>query len=329
MAAARQPASAHGVESPFVDVLMSGVYTPFSLDGADIPPDRSNPACLQYLPTFKEDMAVFSGDPAQDLRSARDWVDEVMGYRRGCLSALDNMVFAGAIRNKLTGKAKQVLGIQRMVSPGTLLCELCNSFPLAEYQVALYQRVVSGAAFNGCTRDDICNRVIHYLGELDGFSMAVASLASAMQTMLPDLWLKVGKHPYHLSMADFVAVLQQIAAELAEHPTVALKPFGAMVKSGGAPAVTSATSSSMPAVTGTAASKQSKKRSALKAKLAAQDKQIAELKEAVNQLTAAPPQGMAPVPRQQAARRAPVVGATQNATAPDAAAPAQSMAGNA
>ncbi|KAJ2774364.1 hypothetical protein IWQ56_000612 [Coemansia nantahalensis] len=234
---------------------MAGHYAPFSLDGADISPERTDPSAIAYLETFRSGVAKFFGEPDKDGRSARNWVEEVMGFRRECLAALPNQAFAAAIRSKLDGRA-------------------------------LHERIETGAAFEGCTRDDVCMRVTFYLEELEGYTLGVSILATAAKAMLPEIWRKVGEHPFRMTTEAFAAVLLLVAEELRKHLEVQLVPFGVMTRASAASVSAQAPPDSEATVSSSVAIKLTKGLRWLQKKVAEQGKEIAELKEALARLSA-------------------------------------------
>ncbi|KAJ2768528.1 hypothetical protein IWQ57_003497, partial [Coemansia nantahalensis] len=263
---------------------MAGHYAPFSLDGADISPERTDPSAIAYLETFRSGVAKFFGEPDKDGRSARNWVEEVMGFRRECLAALPNQAFAAAIRSKLDGVAKKRLAHMHTTSPARLLGWIRDALPLPAYQRALHERIETGAAFEGCTRDDVCMRVTFYLEELEGYTLGVSILATAAKAMLPEIWRKVGEHPFRMTTEAFAAVLLLVAEELRKHLEVQLVPFGVMTRASAASVSAQAPPDSEATVSSSVAIKLTKGLRWLQKKVAEQGKEIAELKEALARL---------------------------------------------
>ncbi|KAJ2771284.1 hypothetical protein IWQ56_001841, partial [Coemansia nantahalensis] len=193
---------------------MAGVFAPYSLDGADVPAAGFNPNALQLVQLTSPAIPVFKGDPAADRMSAREWVELLMRYRRRTLAALDDLLFVNMIRSKLGPNVQRRLEGETTDSPGALLSAIRDLYPHGRYQQALHERILSGAAYVGCASDNICAQVARYLTELAEYSPAVSILATSLKKMLPDTWRRVGQNPFSMTMEEFVAVLQLVAADL-------------------------------------------------------------------------------------------------------------------
>ncbi|KAJ1955453.1 hypothetical protein GGI12_005555 [Dipsacomyces acuminosporus] len=162
----------------------------------------------EQLVLIEEVLPLYSGGGEESM-SSDTWTKRAENWASELLYSTSPGTAVALLRKRLTGDAKAAVIRDDCNTPRALLDTLKTAFPKLPFQIRLVQRLESGEAIRGMTRQNAFMMLTDILQEVSDVSFGTMAVADATQKLFPAHWM-------HMRVNSCTASAEEIGEALKE-----------------------------------------------------------------------------------------------------------------